>query len=357
MSALKAKTLAAVVGFGGLLLLIAWIAGVFTPKINPGLIEAQRTPIDESRLYTVQPVKPERFDDIPATIAARDNTIVASRILSTVSEVNVRAGDIVDAGDVLVMLERADLLSRVEQAREEVNRVSAQLIDTERRLERVQELRQQAMVSEAELDLAQSNYDALKARLAQARQALSEAEIVLGYATVRAPIDGRVIERRVEPGDTVAPGAALLALYDPTSLRVEVAVPEQDAIELELGQQVNISIPSLDQQMIGTIEEIVPAADTASRTFQVKAAIDLAPGIRPGMFARFHIALERSPVLAVPATSIVRVGQLDMVEVYLKEGRVERRFVRLGRIHAERGLVEVLSGLEQGEHILRVPQS
>lgn len=357
MSALKTKGLAAVVVFVGLLLLIAWIAGLFTSKIDPAMIEAQRTPIDKARLYTLRTVSPDRFDDIPATIAARDNTIVASRILSTVNEVKVRAGDIVDAGDVLVELERADLLSRVEQAKERVNRISAQLVDAERRLKRVQELRREAMVSEAELDVAQSNYDALKAQIAQTGQALFEAQIVLGYATVRAPIDGRVVERRVEPGDTVSPGAALVALYDPTSLRVEAAVPEQEAIELQLGQKVDISIPSLDQKMIGTIEEIVPAADTASRTFRVKAAIELAPGIRPGMFARFHIALERPPVLAVPVSSIIRVGQLDMVEVYVGEGRVERRFVRLGPEHPEAGLVEVMSGLEPGELVLRVPQA
>ncbi|MDZ7685742.1 MAG: efflux RND transporter periplasmic adaptor subunit [Gammaproteobacteria bacterium] len=357
MTALNSKVVAAAIAFATLLALIAWIAGFFTAKVDPELIAAQGRVIDESRLYTVKKMSPDRFDDIPATIVARDNTIVASRILSTVKEVNVRAGDMVDAGDVLLVLDEADLRSRVEQAREQVNSATAQLGDAEQRLRRVRELREQAMVSQSELDAAQSAFDSLTARLAQAKQALSEAEIVLSYATIRAPIDGRVIERRVEPGDTVSPGASLVALYDPTSLRVEAAVPEQVALGLEIGEKINISIPSLDQKMAGVIEEVVPAADSASRTFQVKAAIGVAPRIRPGMFARFHIPLDAPAIVTVPQSSITRVGQLDMVEVRRDDGRVERRFVRLGSNHPQGDLVEVLSGLEAGEQILRFPDT
>ena len=342
---------AALIALLSLFVLIAWIAGFFTTKIDPELIGADAANVDPASVVTVVAVDAAMSDAIPASVRARDNTVVAARILSTVDAVNVRAGALVAKGDVLVTLDQAGLRSRVEQAREQVNAVAAQLDEARRQLSRLMELRAQGLSTQAELDQARASVEALTAQNAQAQQALSEAEIVLGYATVKAPIAGRVVERMVEPGDTVAPGAPLITLYDPASLQAQASVPETRSLSLEVGQTIEISIPSLQSASQGVIEEIVPAADAASRTFLVKVAIDYDPKIRPGMFARFHIPLAADTVMAVPPACLGQVGQLDVVEV-LEEGRIVRRFVRLGRTLPDRGLVEVISGVEAGEQLV-----
>lgn len=348
MKALDSRILGAVAALAVLLLAIAWIAGFLTTKIDPALVPAASDQVDQDSLVAVESVVPEVADAIPASVVARNNTVVASRILSTVSRVTVRPGDVVGAGDVLVALDQADLNSRVQQAREQVNAVNAQLDDARRRLARVTELRAQGMAAQADLDQARATVDSLTAQQAQASQALSEAEIVVGYATIRAPIAGRVVERMIEPGDTVSPGTPVITLYDPASLQAQASVPESRSVALDVGQQIRITVPSLSMESQGVIEEIVPAADAASRTFIVKVAIDYNPAIRPGMFARFHVPQSSGAILLIPARCLSRIGQLDMVEVY-SDGQLSRRFVRPGREGLQPDSIEIISGISAGE--------
>lgn len=358
--ALNSRIVAALAALMALLLLIGWIAGFFTPKLDTALLQAPGATL--SAPDGVVEIAGQRFgiltlemqpvvvtETIPATIAARDETVISSRILARISAVNVRAGDTVERGQVLVELEQADLLSRVEQSREQVAAIEAQLTDAGKRLERLTELFSRGLTSRAEVDTARATNDSLKAQLASAREVLAEAEIVLAYSNIRAPIGGRVVERLAEPGDTASPGAPLLSLYDPLSIRAEAHVRERLALDLSIGQTISVQLGSLDETVEGTIEEIVPAADPGSRSFLVKASIDYNASLMPGMFARFVVPVDERVMLLAPRDSIIEVGELNMVRV-VDESIVERRYIRLGADFPA-GTV-VTAGLVPGERVL-----
>ena len=347
-SSLLKKWLLPLVAVVVLLLIIAWMAGSFRDKIEPGLTAP--TPDNYQDAITLEREEILVTEPVPAGIGARQATTISSRTLARITKINVRAGDTVIKGQLLLELERSDLESRLQQASEQVRAVIARLKEARQNLARAEELSQRDLIAKAALDKARANHDALTAELASVRQAVTEAEVAITFTEIRSPIDGRVVERFAEPGDTASPGDKLLALYNPLSLRIEAAVREALALHLDLGQEILVEIPVLDLAQTARIEELVPAADPGSRSFMVKAQLEYSGQLLPGMYARMLIPAGTQNLLLVPADRVVNYGQLDIVWV-ASNGFVDRRFIRTGR-EVRPGMLEVISGLEEGELVL-----
>jgi membrane fusion protein (multidrug efflux system) len=342
------KWLMPVVAVVLLLLIIAWMAGSFKDKVEPALIVPDQT--ESLEPFTVVLEEILVTEPVPASIGARQATTISSRTLARITQIAVRAGDTVTKGQLLLELERSDLESRLQQAAEKVHSVTARLQEARQNLDRAEQLYERDLVAAAALDEARANHSALTADLATAQQAVRGAEVAISFTEIRSPIDGRVVERFAEPGDTASPGDKLLTLYNPMSMRVEAAVREGLATDLELGQEIRVEIPVMDRVLTARIEELVPAADPGSRSFMVKAQIDYSGQLLPGMYARMLIPAGRETLLLVPKDRVVDYGQLDIVWVD-RNGNVDRRFIRTGR-EIRPGVLEVVSGLEAGEHIL-----
>jgi membrane fusion protein (multidrug efflux system) len=334
-----------------LLLIIAWMAGSFREKIKPGLQALEATETGE--FWAVERVEVPVTEPVPASIGARQATTISSRTLARITQITVRSGDTVSQGQMLIELERSDLQARLAQASEQVHAVEARFKEAQQSLQRAQQLHKQNLVAVAVLDETRSKHDALIADLASARQAVKEAEVAISFTEIRSPINGRVVERFAEPGDTATPGDKLLSLYNPLSLRIEAAVRERIALPLELGQTLEVEIPSLDKTLPAQIEELVPAADPASRSFMVRARIEYDGQLLPGMYARLLVPAGRESLLLVPQDLVAEYGQLDIVWV-IEGGRIDRRFIRAGR-KISPGMIEVISGLKEGDRLLPPP--
>ena len=342
------KILLPVVAIIGLLLLVALMAGYFDDKIEPGLADAAG--IDDSAAVPVELVQGGVSETLPASVEARETTIISSRLLARITRILVRAGDYVDQGELLLELEKSDLEARARQAEDQVRSVEARLKEARQNLQRAQELHQRGLIAIADRDAASADAAALEADLSSARQALEEAQAAVGFSEIRSPIAGRVVDRFAEPGDTASPGNKLLSLYNPFSLWIEARVREQLALSLQTGQMLKVDVPSLQMSYDATIEEIVPAADPGARSFLIKAALPADRDLLPGMYARLQVpAGERSRIL-VPEDRVAEIGQLNVVWVATATG-VVRRFVRLGQPAGD-GKVEVIAGLEPGDRVM-----
>ena len=331
-----------------LLLLVAFMAGSFNDKVEPGLTALELAEPHDPVTVVLEDIPVT--EPVPASIGARQATTISSRTLARITRIAVRAGDTVSQGQLLIELERSDLETRLQQAVERVRAVTARLKEAKQSLDRAGQLYEKDLVAAAAFDEARANHSALTADLASANQAVREAEVGISFTEIRSPIDGRVVERFAEPGDTASPGDKLLALYNPLSMRVEAAVREGLAMHLELGQEVRVEIPVLDSVLTARIEELVPAADPGSRTFMVKAQVDYTGQLLPGMYARMLIPAGIESLLLVPKDRVIDYGQLDIVWV-AGNGAVDRRFIRTGR-EIRPGVLEVVSGLEAGEKVL-----
>jgi RND family efflux transporter MFP subunit len=331
-----------------------WLAGAFSAKVEAprsgsGSAATAGTQAPAStRSVEAKVRRVPRHDTAVGTIESVRKIAVASKLLARVLEVNVQAGQRVRSGAVLIRLDDEDLRARLGQAQANLEAAKANAEQARIEFERVERLFQGNNASQIERERAETALKTAQAELARATQAHREGETVLEYATVTSPIDGTVIDKRVQAGDTVTPGQPLVELYDPDRMQLVASVRESLTQRLEVGQTIDVRVDALDRVCQGTISEIVPEAESASRTFSVKVTGPCPPGIYSGMFGRLLIPLDEQEVLVVPESAVRRVGQLDMVQI-LADGRLQRRAVQLGRRFGED--VEVLSGLRAGERV------
>ncbi|OUR84467.1 hypothetical protein A9Q75_02595 [Colwellia psychrerythraea] len=340
-----------------LLLMVAWLAGSFDEKISPDLLDNKhlKVSIDENELYTVRYSKETVLEPVSASIEAKQATIISSRILARIEKINVRAGDTVQKGDVLIELEQSDLQSQASQVKEQINGLEARYQEAKKNLERASELYKKKLVSAFDLDKSKADFQSVSAEFTAARQAYKQAKTTLSYATITSPINGKVVDRFSEPGDTAQPGNKLLALYNPISLRIEANVREQLAIPLKQGQSIDVEIPSINRKLVAEVEEIVPAANTGSRSFLIKANIPFNEEFMPGMYARILIPSKEQRVIYLPIEKVEQVGQLEFVWV-LNNSELQRRFIRIGKSNIE-NMVKVISGLHEGDIIANTQES
>ena len=347
----KQKIILPAVALVLLITLVIAMAGGVSDKLSPTTKE-KITKLPASLVVT-----PKAYQEVvwlPANVIAQQNTQVASRILANVLNIHVRAGDSVKAGQLLAELDNKDLKAQVGQIEAQVAAVSAQLIQAQQQLARNKSLREKGLISVSELDQTQANYDQLNATKLSYLQQLDQAKVTLTFSQINAPIAGKVVDRMVEPGDLVNPGQAIVALYNPNSIQISSYVPESKAIQLQIGQQLEVQLDSLGLTHVASISEIVPLADSAARSFEVK--LDLVNeskqtiGLMPGMYARLGIKLAAQNVIAINPKYIKSYGQLNKVDV-LENGAITSRFIRLGK-QISPNLVIVVAGLNEGEQLV-----
>jgi RND family efflux transporter MFP subunit len=333
-----------------IVLLMLWLVGAFHDKIDgtAASVVAGARPADQ-RVASVVSVSTPVTESAVGTIRPVHEVALASKLLAKVAETKVRAGDAVKAGDVVVRLDDADLKARRQQAEAAVAAAKAVRDQAQIEFNRVQRLREQNAASQIELDRVNAQLLSAEAELARAEQQLEEARTVLSYSTVVSPIDGVVIDKLVEAGDTVTPGEVLVKLYDQKRMQLVASVRESLTSRLKVGQTIPVEIESLNLKCHGTVSEIVPEAESASRTFQVKVTGPCPAGVYPNMFGRLLMPVGQEEVVVVPAEAVGRVGQLTFVQV-VDGDQIRRRAVQLGRQFD--GRHEVLSGLRAGEQVI-----
>ncbi len=339
----------------------------------------------------------QRTLQFSARVATTSRVNIGSTITGRVAAVQVREGDAVRQGQVLLQLETDELHTALAQAQAsarqaqarlaglrasgrataqaQLEQASATLRAAERELARTQRLIEQGFISVARLDEARRAVEVARAQqagaraqvqalgdggaelaqaaaqLAQAQAAVEAGQARLAQATLRAPTDGRVLLRQVEPGQIVQPGAALLglALAGPTELVAQV--DERFLDQLQPGQPASVVADAFPgQPFAARVRSIAPAVDAQRGSVELK----LAPEQAPPAFVREDMTLSVEVLTgARPAALVLPLGALrDGSEAWVlaADGRVQARPLRLGLRTLE--AAEVLEGLAEGEQVL-----
>ncbi len=332
----------------------------------------------------VEPQAPETVSNVPVivvhkttvpdlleavgTVRAAQTSQVSSQMMGNIREVRAREGDRVQAGQVLATLDDSQPRAAVEQAtaavaaaEKEVSAADSDLALADATLKRYQQLFDKKSVSPQEFDeikarrqSAEARRDVATAGQSQANAALAQARTSLGYANVRAPFAGVVTGKNADAGALASPGMPLFTLEDTRRYRLEVPVDESNIRIVRAGQSVSVSLDALGSAAIsGKVDEIVPAADAASRSFLVKIGLPEDARIHSGVFGRARFPLGERQALLIPHAAIAERGQLHGVYVMDANRIFQLRYVTLGRTSGQQ--VEVLSGLEDGETIVAAP--
>jgi RND family efflux transporter MFP subunit len=334
----------------GVVALMLWLAGRFSPKVPEATAAAQSAAAEVGdRVVAARFIRRPLSESAVGTIRAVHEVSIGSKLLARVVEVNLKAGAKVREGDVLVRLDDGDLRAKLQQAKFAVDSAEAVYSQASADERRYAQLVQSRTISRQEYDKSIATLRSADAERQRAQENVKEVQVMLDCATIRSPIDGVVIDKKIDVGDMVSPGQILVTLFDPKRMQLVASVRESLTHRLLVGQSIGVQIEGLNKECKGTVSEIVPEAQSASRTFQVKVTGPCPPGIYTGMFGRILIPLDEEQVLVIPRRAVREVGQLELVEV-VENNQLSRRAIRIGRTFGED--VEVLSGLREGEQVV-----
>lgn len=334
---------------------VVWLSGGCGERVAPEVVDVPGAGVADGVVREVEEVSEVALEWASGEVASARHTSVAARVLARIEEIRVRAGSNVSEGDILVRLDARDLEAQAGEAREALRAAEARLDLARREHTRTEELFRSGVAPQQRLDEATTELRASRAELTGRKEALKQASTAASFAEIRAPVNGRVVDRLAEPGDTAVPGRPLLRIYDPTLLRVEAPVRESLAVRLNVGDSLRVDVPALGKLVDGRIDEIVPFAERGARTLLVKVSLPRSEArLFAGMYARVAIQAGERKRLLVPEAAIERIGQLEFATVVGTSNVSERRLVTTGE-RSHDGRVEVLSGLTAGERVL-VPE-
>lgn len=290
-------------------------------------------------------------------VQAVRQTVLAAQVAGAVVAIEVKAGDRVKSGQLLLRLDARAAEQTAAASAAQVQAARAAQDAATREFERQRQLFQMQYISAAALDRAEAQHKSAMAEAAAQLAAAGAARTQSGFYLVHAPYDGIVSEVPVVLGDMAMPGRPLLTLYDPAALRVSAAVPPSVAARLDAQRPPLVELAGAAGRIAPVRWQVMPAVDPATHTLELR--LELPPGTvaAPGLFARAWLpggaaAAER---LSVPASAVVRRAELNAVYVIGADQRPLLRQVRLGRTEGER--IEILAGLAAGERIALDPQA
>ncbi len=317
------------------------------------------------------------------TVEAKTASLISAKVMGQIRNIAVSEGDRVKKGDLLISIEDSQIQAQLRQAKAGLSEArqaagaaesavqaaaaSAKLAETT--YHRYKSLLETDSVSKQEFDEVESRYQQAKAaltqaqsmrdaadeRVAQAEAAVAAAESVGQDANIIAPYDAIVTAKLANTGDMASPGAPLLKIEEIGNLEARVTLPEAHIGRVSIGDSVIVEIPSVNKTLEGKIITIDPAADTASRTFQLKILLPENAGLRTGLFAKVSIPVGTAGMVLIPKTAVVREGQLTGVFILDKDYIARFRLIRTGRAFGDQ--VEVLSGVKDGDRLVVQPDA
>jgi membrane fusion protein (multidrug efflux system) len=321
---------------------------VALPLSGCGKGKAEPTEKKAAAAIPVQVDRPSRGEMISvysgtAALEADGEATVVAKVAGEIRDILVEEGDRVRAGQLLARLDG-------DRLRFEVQETAANLSKLEREYNRTLELFNRKLVASVAVDNARFEMEALRATH-------DLAQLNLCYTEIRAPIDGVVSARHIKVGNTISINDRTFQVTDLEPLLAEVHVPEREFAKLKRDQAAGIVVDALaGARFAGRVERISPTLDPATGTFKATIEVlDPARQLKPGMFARIGIVLERRPqALRIPRGAIVEAE--GSPTVFITNGdKAEQRAIRTGLTNA--GLIEVVEGLTGDERIVVVGQN
>jgi RND family efflux transporter MFP subunit len=340
-----------------------------------------RTPVVEvTTVHAIQTGGRSALLNASGYVTPRRRATIAAKITGRLTEVLAEEGMRVQPEQVLATIDDSDARARLISAKADRDATAATLADlrvnlanAERDLRRMEDLWRDGATSEQARDQARTVVDSLRARIALAEEQVRAAEARVRVAQqdlenciVRAPFAGIVVSKDAQPGEVVSPTSAgggftrtgIATIVDMNSLEVEVDVNESYIARVKPGQPVTAKLDAYpDWQIPATVRTVIPTADRQKATVKVRVAFNrLDPRILPDMGVKVTFfgdepaaGVTGAARVLVPQTAVREEGGGRVVFVY-RDGRVERRAVRLGEVRGTEH--EVLAGLADGEQVV-----
>lgn len=350
---------------------LAWTQKLTSPVTAVATTRNAAQPTEEAPLKTVRVVHPEPLREngtitLTGRTAPAEQAVVASRASGVAARRLVDIGDKVAPGDVLLVIDAPEVDQELARAKASVQQTRARLDLARVNAGRAEQLVKQGHVSEQQRDERTANERVAEADLAAAEAEVHRLTEVQGFLTLRAPFAGTVVARAVERGDRIAasdsqPSAPLFRIARLDDLRVELDVPQTDALKVRLGNAAKVTFAELPGEVFSAkVMRRAGLIDQASSTMRAELTManpdERIPAGLNGLVT-LDIARDREPVTVPTNTLVTREGQQKVAVAELEDGedKVTFRKVWVGRDFGER--VEIVAGLEPSDRVILSPNA
>jgi RND family efflux transporter MFP subunit len=288
------------------------------------------------------------------TIEAVKSANLSTRIMGQVDKIYVTIGDKVKKGQLLLSINDMDLSAKLAQVNAGIAEATASYNNASKDLKRFTVLFEEKSATQKELDDITAQYTMAEARLEAARQMKNEVNAQFSYSDLRAPFDGVVTNKFINPGDMANPGMPLLEVEAPGKYQVLTLVSESEITKVKQGMEVIVSINSLNENVTGEVIEVSSSSKNTGGQYHVKVVLkDTNTSVLSGMYATVKFPFEAtndSKAALIPLEAVVHKGQLSGVYTVSEGNTALLRWLRLGRTYGDK--VEVLSGLAADESFI-----
>lgn len=291
---------------------------------------------------------------LDGVVEAVNRSTVSAQTRGEVLEILFDVDDVVQKGDLIVLLKGTEQQTLVVQAEADLKAAEAHLQEVRDEYQRIRGVFEKKLVSQSEMDRSSAALKAAQARQESATAQLQQASEAYGHTRVRAPYSGIVTDRHIEIGEIANPGSRLMSGISLDRLRIIVDLPQSLISSVRKGSEIRVQRPGNGYLAVQKVT-IFPYANQGSSTFKVRLDLpDGTEGIFPGMFVKTAFTVGRSRQLLIPTAAVVYRSELTGVYVIGPEGRISLRQIKVGRKWND-DMIAVLSGLTEGEQVALDP--
>lgn len=297
------------------------------------------------------------FISASGKIEAENSANVSTRMMGYVTKVNVKVGQKVSPGQLLVSIKNTDLQAKKAQVDASILQATAAYNNAKKDFDRFTALFNQQSASQKELDDMTSRYEMAKAGLEGARQMRNEVLAQFSYSNIVAPFSGEVTNTFVKEGDMANPGMPLVSIEGASQLQVTAMVSESDITAIQNGMAVEVLVKSTNQTLTGKVIEVSGSAKNTGGQYLVKINLNATnTKVLSGMFVNVQFPLVSKKQTAttdkvvVPESALIHQGQLTGIYTIGNNNITLLRWIRIGKTYGNK--VEVLSGLSANEQYI-----
>jgi len=299
--------------------------------------------------------------DVPVTVQVNGSVVslnsvdLRPQVTNTVAAVHVKEGQFVKEGQLLFTLDDRNDQANLARARAQQKRDEATMADLERQYRRSQELLAQNFISKSATDATLSQLEAQRAAVAADRAAVQSAQVALGYATLRAPIAGRIGAVNIYPGTLVQPTLSLVTITQLDPIAVSFPVPEANLQDLLAAARSRSKVEALvsgrKEPLTGVLNFVDNTVDPQIGTVRAKAVFDNADqSLWPGQFVGTRITVRTlSGATVVPAAALMMLSDGASLYVVDESKDAKRRKVQVLYTF---GTKVAVSGVAPGEQVV-----
>ncbi len=266
---------------------------------------------------------------VSGSLKAVNSALVKARVAGELQGLTLREGDAVRAGQEIARIDATEYQARLRQANEQAAAAQAQIDIAQRQWDNNKALVDQGFISKTALDTSLNNLNAARSTHRAAMAAADMARKTLDDTVLRAPIAGVVSQRLAQPGERVGVDARVVEIVDLSRLELEATLSAADSVQVRVGQAAELHIEGLPQAVAARVVRINPSAQAGSRSVLAYLALDDAAGLRQGLFAQGRLVVGSASALAVPLAAVRTDKPAPYVQL-VENGQVAHKAVTPG---------------------------